>query len=135
MKEHLNQSGSTTKELLRIGGSNLKLVQFMDYPRDTTSGHQVLVNFSRARLSDANDQELFSGTVIVRLASQPSPASLAIISRLLQPFTGYFVMVVTGTYNISGSVVEVYADDVSWTNIQPVALSDEEDPVLVPLGI
>jgi hypothetical protein len=108
-------------DLLRISGMDTQIVQMMDLldTNDPDLQRIMVLSFKKARLSDANDKEIFMGQVIVRILTAISPASLAIVSRLLQPFEGYFVMNVQGTYGTSGDLVEVTADFVHATNIQP----------------
>src|SRR3954471_9448000 len=87
-------------DLLRIGGMDTQIVQMMDFldTNDPDLQRIMVVSFKEARLSDANDNEIFVGQVIVRILTAVSPLALATISRLLQPFRGYFVMNVQGIY-------------------------------------
>ena len=128
MKHPKPKSKKTQAALLRIGGMDTQVVQFMDYPdvNDPQGRHILVVSFGQARLSDANDQEIFTGQIIVRINTTITPASLSIITRLLEPFNGYFVMIVTGSYITPGSYAEVYADDVPWTNIQPTTTKGKQ---------
>lgn len=108
-------------ELLRIGGMDTQIVQMMDFldTSDPDLQRIMVLSFKKARLSDANDDEIFVGQVIVRILTAISPPALAAVSRLLQPFEGYFVMNVQGTHGTPAGYVEVTADFVHATNIQP----------------
>src|SRR3954463_10579286 len=99
-------------ELLRIGGMNTQIVQMMDFldTSDPDLQRIMLLSFKKARLSDANDNEIFVGQVIVRILTAISPVALVMVSRLLQPFDGYFVMNVQGTHSTPADYVEVTAD-------------------------
>ena len=108
-------------ELLRIGGMDVQIIQMMDFldTSDPDLQRILVLSFKKARLSDANDNEIFVGQVIVRILTAISPAALTVVSRLLQPFDGYFVMHVQGTHGTPAGYVEVTADFVHATNIQP----------------
>ncbi len=98
-----------------------QIVQWMDFLDTTDPNLQriMVLSFKKARLSDAEDKEIFVGQVIVRILTAISPAALAVVSRLLHPFEGYFVMNVQGTYGKLADYFEVTADFVHATNIQP----------------
>jgi hypothetical protein len=107
--------------MLRIGGTDVQLVQFMDYPNsaDPQGGHYLICNFPLARLADANDKEIFTGQIIVRINTTITAAAQAILSRLLLGYQGYFVMIVNGTYTLPDQYAEIQADSVPWMNVQP----------------
>jgi hypothetical protein len=108
-------------QLLRIGGMDTQIVQMMDFldTSDPDLQRIMVLSFKKARLSDADDNEIFTGQVIVRILTAISPAALSIVSRLLHPFEGYFVMNVQGTYGTPADYVEVTAEFVHATNLQP----------------
>ena len=71
-------------------------------------------------LADANDVPLGQGTAAVQI--QPGAVSqfdLVILSRLLQPFKGLFVMVVMVSYNAQQSGFNVLVDSILASDIQP----------------
>lgn len=113
---------------------NLQVVQFMDYPNfsDPKGGQGILISFGSAQLSDANNQPIFQGQIIVRVNTRLTDASLAMVTRLLDPFKGYFVMIVTGSYTLAGTYAEVVADAVPWTNIQPVSKPSKRKLRMIP---
>jgi hypothetical protein len=88
-------------------------------PRDPRFSADYGLGFKKARLSDADDNEIFIGQVIVRILTAISPVALVTVARLLHPFEGYFVMNVQGTYGTPADCVKVTADLVHATNIQP----------------
>ena len=111
------------QENLRIEASKTQLLQLMEYPDfdDPTHKHRhVFASFANARFSDASNQEIFSGIVHVWIRTTLTPASLAILSRLLHSNDGNFVMIVNGSYGVNeaGPLANVYADEVTWTSIQ-----------------
>ena len=122
--------------MLRIGGTDTQVVQFMDYPdfNDPQGRHILLCSLRLARLADENGQELFTGQIIVRINTSITSAALTILSRLMQPFKGYFVMIVNGTYTTQGGYAEVHADDVPWMNIQPTTTTKKAKLRIVPVG-
>lgn len=127
----------TRVAMLRIGGSDPQVVQFMDYPDYTDPNglrHVQLISFARARLADANNQELFVGQVIARLNAALTPTSLAILARLLHPFSGNFDLIVSGTYTVVGTTaVEVVAEAVLTTHLSPSLTGQAQEHHLVPL--
>jgi hypothetical protein len=135
MKLKKTTSPKPKSALLRIGGSDTQVVQFTDHPdpNDPNGRHVLVVNLGSARLADANNEEIFTGQIIVRINATLTPASLAVITRLLDPFTGYFAMIVTGTYIAPGGYAEVYAEDVPWTNIQPTTKKHKSKVQIIPL--
>ena len=91
----------------------------------TNPGYGFIFLFQHGTLADANDTTLETGTLVVRI--QPSAVSqfdLVILSRLLQPFNGYFEMDVNGSYTAqqvspTQNVIEVLVDSINATDIQP----------------
>lgn len=118
---NIASASPASSDTFLIGGKDIKVVQFMDYPNfsDPQGGHYLIVSFEQADLQDVKGTKIFSGFIGVRINTTITPASLAIITRLLNPFKGYFVMTITGSYSLSGSDAEVTADAVPWINIQP----------------
>ncbi|MEP6668957.1 MAG: hypothetical protein ABJF10_07390 [Chthoniobacter sp.] len=108
-------------ELLRISGMDIQIVQMMDFldTSDPDLQRIMVLSFKKARLSDANDKEIFVGQVILRILTAISPPALALVSRLLHPFEGYFVINVQGAYETTGVCVKVTADFVHAANMQP----------------
>jgi hypothetical protein len=108
---------------VRVEASSTQLLQLMEFPDfDDPAGKRrhLLAAFAKARLSDASNQEISNGVVHVWIRTTLSAASLSILTRLLQPYDGYFVMLVDGSYGVdqASQVANVYADEVTWTNIQ-----------------
>lgn len=91
----------------------------------TNPSYGFIFLFQQGTLADANDNPLEQGVLVVRV--QPSAVSqfdLAILSRLLQPFNGYFEMDVMGSFTAqqvspTQNVVEILVDSIAATNIQP----------------
>ena len=74
----------------------------------------------QATLADANNAPLAQGTAAVQI--QPGAVSqfdLVILSRLLQPFKGFFVMDVMGSYNAQQGGFDVLVDSILASDIQP----------------
>jgi hypothetical protein len=106
---------------LRVQATDTGLSQMLYQPATTTNpGYGFIANFSNAVLADVNAAQLSAGFISLRIA----PAileqfHLAMLARLLQPFTGYFELDVDGTYSVAGTVTTVLVDSIAACDIQP----------------
>jgi hypothetical protein len=90
---------------------------------NSPSTQDFILNFQIGELADINGANLFAGPVIVRLEYRILAAvHLIMLGRLLQPFVGYFELVVDGSYTVAAGppqYVEISADTILTCNIQP----------------
>lgn len=115
-----------TSTFLRIQVSDSGVTQMQYAPGISTNpGYGFILLFRQGTLADANDKPLERGYLGMRIRpSAVSPFDLALLSRLLQPFKGYFEMDVMGTYTAqqvspTENVIEVLVDSILVTDIQP----------------
>lgn len=109
--------------LLRIHVTNERLSQLLYQPTTSTHpGYGFILLFPKAELRDAGNHPLASGTITVRLRPEAVLApTLAMLERLLVPFSGFFALLVEGAATIGtpATSAEVVADSVFASNIQP----------------
>lgn len=109
--------------LLRIEVTNARISQWQHAPHDTTHpGFGMVVNFPEATLADADDTPLIRGFVSLRARPEEiSPAAIAMLSRLLDPFTGTFVLAFHGTFesDADSGVTTALLDRLVAADIQP----------------
>ena len=109
--------------LLRIEVTNARISQLQHAPRDLTQpGYGLIVNFPEATLADANDTPLTRGFISLRARPEEiSPVCLMMLSRLLEPFSGFFVLAFEGSFQTESEtgVTEVLLDRLVAANIEP----------------
>ena len=122
---------------LRISGSNLQVVGFMDRGEtgDPNSRKIVFISFWKAHLKDTDGSEIVSGQIDLRVNEPLTTATVAIITRLLHPFEGYFETVVNGTYEVRGDYASVVADTIHGTNLQPNLFGNNDRGHIIPLQL
>jgi hypothetical protein len=106
---------------LRVQATNTGLSQMLYTPATAVPPAPTFIfNFNNAVLADANAAQLSAGFISVQMPPAIVEVfHLTMLSRLLQPFTGYFELDVDGTYAIAGTVTTVVVDSISACDIQP----------------
>ncbi len=108
--------------LLRIEVTSESVSQMLYQPNGHPyPNHGFIVSFKNAALADVNATTLRTGMLVLRARPDAfCQISLLMINRLLQPFQGYFELVVNGTYEYdsTGDFTTVIAESVFACDIQ-----------------
>ena len=114
--------GASRSAMLRVATYEAGVSQMQEYFTWEEPREPVLIyNLPKGELSDSQGDEILTGFISVHIKSALiPPASLILLSQLLKPFEGFWVMVLEGSYETSGPVTTVTVDKIYTTNIQPI---------------
>lgn len=108
---------------LTVDGTNVEVLQFTEYlvGGDPQGRRALVMEFGNARLKDQNGLEVFAGQIIVVSLTPATPVTVGVLTQMLRPWKGYFLLRVYGAYNIEPEFAEVVSESFESVYLIPEA--------------
>ena len=108
---------------ITVDGTNVEVLQFTEYlvAGDPPGRRALVMELGNARLKDQNGVVLFAGQIIVASFTPATPVTVGVLTQMLRPWKGYFLLRVHGSYNIEPTFAEVLVENFDSVYVMPEA--------------